>query len=82
MGEAVLSQGVSSLPADVLDAPPRPGIWFNLEWAGLQNWPLRFRASFLGYTAKQAKKGWGQEEGGNKMEKALENVMKGPITSS
>jgi len=82
MGEAVLSQGVSSLPADVLDAPPRPGIWSNLEWANLQNWTLRFGASLLGYTAKQAKKGEGQEEGGNKVEKALEDAMKGPVASS
>lgn len=78
----MLSQGVSSLPADVLDAPPWPGIWFNLEWAGLQNWALRFVTSLLGYTAKQAKKGWGQEKDGNKVEKALEDAMRGPVTSS
>lgn len=29
----MLSQAVSPLPADVLDAPPWPGIWFNLEQA-------------------------------------------------
>lgn len=33
MGGAVLSQAVSPLPADVLDAPPWPGIWFSLERA-------------------------------------------------
>lgn len=78
----MLSQGVSFLPADVLDAPPWPGIWFSLEWAGLQNGALRFGASLLGYTAKQAKKGWGQEEGDNKVEKALEDATKGLVTSS
>lgn len=77
----MLSQGVSSLPAGVLDAPPWSGIWFNLEWAGLQNQALRFGASLLGYMAKQAKKGWGHEEGGDRVEKALEDAMKGPVTS-
>lgn len=83
-GEAALSQGVllfPSLPADVLDVPPWPGIWFNWKWAALQNWALRFGTSHLVSTAKQAEKGWGREEGGNVVGTALEDVMKGPLTS-
>lgn len=78
----MLSQGVSSLPAHVLDAPPWPGIWFSLEWASVQNQAPRFGASLLCYVAKQAKEGWGQEEGGDRVEKALEDAMKGPVISS
>lgn len=70
-----------SLPADVLDVPPWPGIWFNWKWAALQNWALRFGTSHLVSTAKQAEKGWGREEGGNVVGTALEDVMKGPLTS-
>lgn len=45
-----------SLPADVLDAPPQPGIWFNLEMAVLQNLALKFGASRVDCPAKRAEK--------------------------
>lgn len=38
--------------------------------------------AFLAPQQKQAQKGWGQEEGGNKVGKALEGAMEAPVTSS
>lgn len=60
-GEAELTQAAPALP-DVLGAPPWPGIWFSLGWAGPQN--RAFQPSWL--HRNPAGKGQGQRKVGIK----------------